>query len=218
MSRTRWLAIVAGVVVTAVIVGAVLGSVLRGPVATGAPLTTDRPSMPSTARPTLSPVPPATPGSTATPAPTATPTPTPAPTPRPTAAGDARALYVAFLRRLDADRSTVTSLNQALQGAAEAGDRTGARRASIDILDFADAEQDWLRDHPPAACYADAHAAADTMLEAYAATADAFIGWADAGEGLDGLAAFARALEAAGTAGDALTALGRELETTTCLS
>ena len=109
-------------------------------------------------------------------------------------------------------------LNQALQDAAEAGDRPAARRASIDILDFADAEQDWLREHPPAACYADAHAAADTMLEAYAATADAFIAWADAGTGLDGLAAFARALEAAGTAGDALTALGRELETTTCLS
>ena len=90
-------------------------------------------------------------------------------------------LYVAFLLRLDADRSTVTTLNQALQGAAEAGDRPAARRASIDILDFADAEQDWLRDHPPAACYAGAHAAADTMLEAYAATADAFIAWADAG-------------------------------------
>jgi len=56
------------------------------------------------------------------------------------------------------------------------------------------------------------------MLEAYASTADAFIAWADAGDGLDGLAAFARALEMAGTAGDAATALGRELESTTCLS
>jgi len=112
----------------------------------------------------------------------------------------------------------VADLNQALQGAAEAGDRPAARRASIDILDFADAEQDWLREHPPATCYADAHAAADRMLEAYAATADAFIAWADAGEGLAGLAALGRALDAAGAAGDALTALARELEVTTCLT
>ena len=221
MSRQRWSAIVVGVVVTAVLAGVVLGSVLRGPATSadigaspagdivGSPAVPSvRASAPPTAGQTPMPVP------THTPAPTAT----PVPTPRPPAAGDGPAMYVAFLRRLDADRSMVTSLNQALQDAAEAGDRPAARRASIDILDFADAEQDWLRDHPPAACYAGAHAAADTMLEAYASTADAFIAWADAGDGLDGLAAFARALEMAGTAGDAGTALGRELESTTCLS
>ncbi len=116
------------------------------------------------------------------------------------------------------DRAKVTALNQALADAAQGGDLPAVRRAAIEILDFTDAEHDWLREHPPAACYADAHAAADAMLSAYASAADAFIAWADAGSGLAGLAAFGAAVDAAGAAGDALTAFGRELETTTCLA
>jgi hypothetical protein len=217
MSRTRWVVLVGAVVVTAVVVGASArsrGEAAASPSASiavvdavsGAPSAT--PSAAPSPEPTIAP----------TPSPTPSTTPTPRPTARPVGTVDPRLSYAEFLLRLGDDRSTVTRLNQTLQDAAESGDRPAARRASIDILDFADAEQDWLRDHPPAACHADAHAAADTMLEAYAATADAFIAWADAGEGLDGLAAFARALEAAGIAGDALTALGRELEVTTCLT
>jgi hypothetical protein len=116
------------------------------------------------------------------------------------------------------DRSTVTALNQALGDAAQAGDLPAVRRASIEILDFTDTEHDWLREHPPAACYATAHAAADAMLASYADAADAFIAWADAGPGLAGLAAFGAAVDAASEAGDALTAFGRKLEATTCLT
>jgi hypothetical protein len=217
MSRSRWVVLVGAVVVTAVVDGALARS--RGEAAPSPPASialVDAASGAPSAIPSTQPSP--EPMISSTPSPIASATPTPRPTTRPVATGDARLAYAEFLLRLDDDRATVTRLNQTLQETAEAGDRPAVRRASIDILDFADAEQDWLREHPPAACYADAHAAADSMLEAYAATADAFIAWADAGEGLDGLAAFGRALEAAGAAGDALTVLGRELEATTCLA
>lgn len=215
MSRQRWVVLVGAVVVTAVVLGAFTrgrGEGTPSPSASVALLdaVSGAPSATSSAAPspeqTIAP----------TPSPTPSTTPSPRPTPRPVATGDPRLLYAEFLLRLDDDRATVAGLNRTLQVAAEAGDRPAARRASIDILDFADAERDWLREHPPAACFADAHTAAGTMLEAYAATADAFIAWADAGNGLDGLAAFRRALEAAGVAGDAMTGLGRELEATTC--
>ena len=221
MSRVRWIAVIAGLVVTV----AVLAVLVRD----GRQASDDPSPPPSSAAVAPAGIVPSasTSGSAAasSPPPTASdapvspaPTSTPRPTRRPTATGDPRLLYAEFLLRLDQDRATVVRLNQALQSATEAGDRPAARRASIDILDFADAEQDWLREHPPATCYADAHAAADRMLEAYAGTADAFITWADAGEGLAGLAALGRALDAAGIAGDALTTLGRELEATTCLT
>jgi hypothetical protein len=216
MSRARWSAVVGVVVVTVVALAWFTrdqrtGAGVEAPGQSIAAVLSSSPA--STATP--SPTPSAT--SSPTPLPTATATPRPTPTDR-APAGDPRLLYAEFLLRLGDDRSTVAALNQTLQDAAEAGDHTAVRRAAIEILDFADAEHDWLRDHPPAACYADAHASADKMLDAYAAAADAFIAWADAGDGLDGLAAFGRALEAAGAAGDAATALGRELEATTCLS
>ena len=90
------------------------------------------------------------------------------------------------------------------------------RTAAVAILDFVDGERDWLREHPPADCYAAAHAAAGAMLDAYGKAADAFIHWADTGGGLAGLAAFGDALDAAQTASTALDAFGRTLETTTC--
>ena len=64
-------------------------------------------------------------------------------------------------------RSTVEGLNGALTRAAEAQDADAVRTASVDILDFVDVERDWLRDHPPTDCYADAHGAAAAMLDAY---------------------------------------------------
>ena len=84
------------------------------------------------------------------------------------------------------------------------------------ILDFVDGERDWLREHPPADCYAAAHAAANAMLEAYGDAADRFIRWAATGGGLSGLAALGDALDAADAAGEALTAFGKALEATTC--
>jgi hypothetical protein len=160
-----------------------------------------------------------------TPSPTATletPTPSPTatatakPTPKPRTTGDPRLAYAAFLLRANDDRSKVESLNRALAAAVEDQDRDAARAASVDILEFVDSEHDWLREHPPAACYADAHDAADAMLEAYGTAADRFITWSNAKPGLDSLAALALAAQAADAAGEALTAFGRALEATTC--
>ena len=160
--------------------------------------------------------------STAPPSAAATDTPDPtaaltaAATVAPRATGNPRLAYAEFLLRVNDDRTTVQRLNAALSTAAQAQDQPAVRTAAVAILDFVDGERDWLREHPPADCYAGAHAAAGAMLDAYGAAADAFIHWADTGGGLAGLAAFGDALDAAQTAGTALDAFGRTLETTTC--
>ena len=141
---------------------------------------------------------------------------TPAPTAAPRATGAPRLAYAEFLLRVNDDRTTVQRLNAALSTAAQAQDPKAVRTAAVAILDFIDGERDWLRQHPPADCYAAAHAAAGAMLDAYGTAADAFIHWADTGGGLAGLAAFGDALDAAQTAGTALDAFGHSLETTTC--
>jgi len=141
---------------------------------------------------------------------------TPAATVAPRATGDPRLAYAEFLLRVNGDRTTVQRLNAALSTAAQAQDPKAVRTAAVAILDFIDGERDWLRQHPPAACYAGAHAAAGAMLDAYSTAADAFIHWADTGGGLAGLAAFGDALDAAQTAGTALDAFGRTLDSTTC--
>jgi hypothetical protein len=143
-------------------------------------------------------------------------TPTPNPTPRALTTADPRLAYAEFLLRANDDRTTVETMNSALAAGVEAQDRAAVRRAAVDILDFVDSERDWLREHPPAACYAEAHDAAGAMLAAYGTAADRFIAWTDAAPGLDSLAALARAAEAAQTAGDALTAFGRTLEAIAC--
>lgn len=137
-------------------------------------------------------------------------------TPPPRSTGDPRHAYVEFLDRAKDDRTSVEDLNITLQAAIEVQDRDATRRASVDILDFVDSERDWLREHPPADCYVDAHDAANAMLTAYGTAADGFIAWANAATGLDSLAAFAGALEAASAANDALVAFGSALEITTC--
>ena len=160
--------------------------------------------------------------STAPPSAAATDTPDPtaaltaAATVAPRATGNPRLAYAEFLLRVNDDRTTVQRLNAALSTAAQAQDQPAVRTAAVAILDFVDGERDWLREHPPAGCYAGAHAAAGAMLDAYGAAADAFIHWADTGGGLAGLAAFGDALDAAQTAGTALDAFSRTLETTTC--
>jgi len=134
----------------------------------------------------------------------------------PRATGNPRLAYAEFLLRVNDDRTTVQRLNAALSTAAQAQDQPAVRTAAVAILDFVDGERDWLREHPPADCYAGAHAAAAAMLDAYGAAADAFIHWADTGGGLAGLAALSDALDAAKTASTALDAFGRALEATTC--
>jgi hypothetical protein len=161
----------------------------------------------ATTRPTLDPTP------TARPTPAATPRPPTAP-PRTTA--DPRHAWAEFLLRLNDDRATVEGLNRALLAATDDTDLVAVRAAAVDILDFVDREVVWLRQHPPADCYAEAHASASAMLAAYADAAERFIDWTAAGGGLAGLGAFGLAVERAGAAADALDAFVRVLEATTC--
>jgi hypothetical protein len=158
---------------------------------------------------------------TPTAAPTASPNPTPTSTPRPTerpeATGDPRLAYAEFLAQLDEDRKTVSTMTDRLVAAADAGDRDTVRDTAGDILQFADGERVWLAGHPPADCYATAHAAAGTMLEAYATVAERAIDWADAEAGLDSLAALGDVLAAGSSARDALATLVTALDAATCL-
>lgn len=139
-----------------------------------------------------------------------------APTAPPRATGDPRLAYAEFLLRLNDDRAQAERLTNDLSTAAQAQDPGAVRTASVAILGFVDGERDWLREHPPADCYAPAHGSANAMLDAYGAAADRFIHWADSGGGLTGLAALGDAVDAAQTASDALTTFGRTLEGTTC--
>ena len=157
----------------------------------------------------------------ATPSPTASAEPTeaaatPNPTPKALTTGDPRLAYAEFLLRANDDRATVDTMNAALAAGIDAQDREAVRKAAVEILDFVDSERVWLLGHPPAACYADAHDAANAMLAAYGTAADRFIAWTKATPGLDSLAALGRAAEAATAAGDALSAFGRALEATRC--
>jgi hypothetical protein len=124
--------------------------------------------------------------------------------------------YAAFLARLGDDRTTVDGLDRDLTNASNATDLDAVRKAAVAILDFVDVERDWLLGHSPADCYADAHASAMAMLEAYGAAADRFVDWSTTGGGLNGLPALGRAAEAAGTAQAALTAFTSALGGTSC--
>jgi hypothetical protein len=212
MRRRGWLAIGGCVLAGVIVVAVVGGGTRRG----------DPPDPSATASNAVVPTFLPTPTPTASPAPTSSPTSRPTPvrsaaaTAPPRATGDPRLAYAEFLLRVNDDRTAVEGLNRALSSAAEAQDPKAVTTAAVDILDFVDGERDWLREHPPAACYAAAHASANAMLDAYGAAADRFIMWADAGGGLGGLAALGDALAAADTAADALTAFGKALEATTC--
>jgi hypothetical protein len=187
-----------------------------------------RPSVPPSASGGLIPAasvtaPASTPGPSAAPTPTdtsalistlaATARPATAP-PRTSAAP--KLAYAAFLKRVNADRATVERLNANLSTAVQAQDPVAARPAAVAILDFLDQERDWLRDNPPADCYAAAHATAGAMLDAYGAAANGFITWADSGGGLNGLAALTDAVDLAQKAETALTAFGQALDATSC--
>ena len=98
----------------------------------------------ASATPITTPAAPPTPSSS--PVATRTPAP-PAKTPAPRASGPARLAYAAFLRRINDDRATVERLNTSLTTAVQALDPVAARSAAVDILDFVDAERDWLREN-----------------------------------------------------------------------
>lgn len=215
MVRGRWLLVgLVSFVVLIGIVGATVSMSIPTPsVAAGAGAT----STPgATLTPTPVPSPTASPSPPATPTPTPDPTADPTPTDPPTASGDPRLLYAEFLLRVDDDRSRVTTLNQTLADAAQVPNLKKVKAAAVDILDFVDAERDWLSAHPPAACYADAHRDARRMLAAYGTAADGFITWAGTGGGLAGAGALLDALAAADKAGAALTTFGKTLEATRC--
>jgi hypothetical protein len=221
MSR-RWWVLLGSLAIAAVVLGAVWANrESSGARPSGSPAAIGTSPTPTTtfASAVVSPSPSPNPSSSATrsAAPSATQAPPPpATTPPPRASGPPRLAYAAFLKRINDDRSTVETLNAALSSAARAQDPTAVRRSAVDILDFVDAERDWLRENPPAACYAEVHASAGAMLDAYAAAADAFIAWAQTGGGIAGLGALGQAVDAAETAGDALTTFGKVLEATSC--
>lgn len=226
MTRGRWL-LIGGI---AIVVVSALWLVTRGPrdVASGGPdpssalATTVPPAASPAAAATLDPPATAEPSATPTPDPTATPTPTPrrtakpSPTDPPIAHGDPRLLYAEFLLRVNDDRATVERLNDALGNAAQAQDPTGVHDASVHILDFVDSERDWLREHPPASCYAKAHKAAGRMVADYGTAAERFLDWAETGGGLAGLTALQPALDAVDVATASLDTFGRAMDATTC--
>ena len=171
--------------------------------------------------------PPATP----TIAPTQEPTPSPSPTPPPTEAAPTEAVpteapdpgggssdlaaWLTFLARLDATRQTAQTLNDDLRSAGEDSDQAGVAAAAADMADLVDREQDWLAANPPAACYADAHAAAGDLLAAYGEVATQATRWSEA-TGLDVLAALADVYTAVETAAAEAAEIGPELEAVSC--
>ncbi|HEX6869273.1 MAG TPA: hypothetical protein VF119_10740, partial [Candidatus Limnocylindrales bacterium] len=147
----------------------------------------------------------------------ATQPPPPAPLTVPPEDIDPRVAWVRFLAHLDGLRPEAAALTDALVSAADDGDRAGVRASAIDVLQLADRERDWLAANPPAACYADAHAAAGAMVEAYADVGERAITWAESEEGLDSLGALADLIAGAGAARDALADLAAALEAASCL-
>jgi hypothetical protein len=223
MSTRRWLVVGGSIVVVIAVLLAVTrprpapapppigsGGLIPAATATAPPMTSP-PATDPTAGQTASQAPPAT----APPTPSTPPT-TPSNTLAPRATGDPRAAYAEFLLRVNDDRTTVEGLNRTLAAAAEVQDSDAVRIAAVAILDFVDLERDWLREHPPADCYAAAHAAANAMLDAYGTAADRFVTWSASGGGLDGLAALARAVDAAQAATDSLSAFATILGATRC--
>ena len=215
MPQTRWLLV--GAVMAVAAVALLVATLGRGNPA-GEIAQSPSPS-PADGRPTVLPA-----TATASLDPTGTVSSDPSPTPAapapskapPRASGPPRLAWAAFLARLNEDRSTVEGLNAALTTAAEAQDPDAVKAASVAILDFVDVERDWLREHPPADCYAAAHGAVAAMLDAYGTAADRFIDWTTTGGGLGGLPALGDAVAAADTARAAFETFVTALEGTTC--
>ncbi len=125
----------------------------------------------------------------------AAPTPGVAPTPARTSPADPQLAFADFVLRLGSARQEADQLMTELQAAAQGGDDAGVRSAALDILALVERERAWLVDHPPAACYAEAHRDADAMYVAFGVAADLGIAWTDA-EGLARIGALLEALDA----------------------
>jgi hypothetical protein len=216
MSGRAWLVLggAAVVVVVALVALALPGGGARPSAAPGASGGLI-PAASVTAPPPTAHPPTTAPSVTASVPPTAAPA-TPPATPAPRTSAAPRLAYAAFLGRVIDDRTTVDRLNANLSAAVQAQDVVATRPAAVAILDFVDQERDWLRDNPPADCYAAAHQGAGAMLDAYSTAAEAFITWADTGGGLAGLAALGDAVDLAQTAAAASTAFGQTLDATRC--
>jgi hypothetical protein len=165
----------------------------------------------------------------ATAAPTARRSSTPAPSPRasrsaapsttatsgPRATGDPRLAWAAFLAHLDDARQTAQQLSDDLRQTGESGDTAGVVKAAHDIQALATRERRWLKDHPPADCYADVHTATGDLIDAYDEVARLALVWTEAtGLGVFGaLQDLAAAVQAAGAAA---TTVGDAAAATTC--
>jgi hypothetical protein len=126
--------------------------------------------------------------------------------------------YLEFVDRLRAAAGDAERLSAVIRDAAQDGSKPAIAAAARDIQDWAASHRRWLRDHPPAACYAAAHAAAADLVEAYDAVADATLTWVDA-RGLAALEALAGIGQALDTATPTGPALRTALEASTgCLS
>lgn len=214
MSRPAWFAL-GGALVLVVVAIAVLTSAGGTPAPPAIPSGSGGLEPAATATPTAA----ASSGSASSASAASGPSATPRPaTPAPRTSEKPALAYAAFLERVNDDRATVERLNQDLSPAVQSQDPVATRKASVAILDFVDGEHDWLREHPPADCYAAAHAAAGTMLDAYGKAADGFIKWADSGGGLDGLVALGDAVQLAQDAADSLSAFSTTLDDTVCPS
>lgn len=121
--------------------------------------------------PSPSPTRTAAPTPTRTASPTAAPTPTPAPTPAPTVNGDAARLE--FARHVIEQLTLLSENSDDVIAYIQAGDAVNLRRAVDRGVEFLDAEIDYLREHPAAACFADAETqwrlAITKYADAYAA-------------------------------------------------
>lgn len=179
------------------------------------------PSSPGPSGPTASPSanvePSSTPALTPTPTPESTATPTPEAARTAAPGPDPRLAYAEFALRLGDAAKEAQQLNADLRAAAEDLDTAAVESTAVDILDFVDNERDWLRDHPPAACYADAHEAAGEMLAAYGAVAEAALKWTGA-SGLDAIAALADLGIAVEDATAEAQAFARAFDAVSCLA
>jgi len=218
VGRGQWL-LLAGLAIAAVGVWAVLLSqILAAPSSSPTPGVADVPSpTPSvTASMTPTPTPSATVASAAPPEAT--------PTPQAEASSDGEggeggeepvAGLLTFLDRMNGARTSAQALNAQLREAGEAQDTDAVRATAGEMADLVATERAWLSEHPPADCYADAHAAADDLLAAYGEVATQATRWVDT-SGLATLSALADLYVAVEDATAAAAVAGQSLEAVSC--
>ena len=136
-------------------------------------------------------------------------------TPAPRTTGDPRVAYAEFLLHLDDARQTAQQLSDDLRQTGESGDTAGVVKAAHEIQALATRERRWLKDHPPADCYADVHAATGDLIDAYDEVARLALAWTEA-SGLGVFGALQDLATAVQAAGAAATTVGDAAAATTC--